>query len=321
MLIGSIFTSLVVLSFLFLYMIMPGGAKQDERNKFFGRNFAHRGLHSKDQRVPENSLPAFAKAAEAGYGIELDIQLSKDKKIVVFHDDMLTRACGVEKRVDELTFEELRQLRLFDTEETIPLFSEVLELIDGRVPLIVELKTGRQNEDLCKMSAEMMRAYKGPICMESFNPAIVGWFRDHSKHIFRGQLAAPAKDFRSLPKMQAFLLSHLLTNGVSRPQFIAFRAAPKNALVKLVHKIGAMSVVWTVDDTMDAAAYEADNDCVIFQYYLPEPAYKEPELLREINGLVDEEEEELAQEPELPEEPASIPPQKKADGSISEYDE
>ena len=350
---GAILASAVVLFGLLLYTIMPGGAKQKERNKFFGRSFAHRGLHTRDQKIPENSMAAFRRAVEAGYGIELDIQLSKDKKIVVFHDDTLTRACGVDKRVDELTLAELQELPLFGTEERIPLFFDVLMLIQGQVPLIVELKTGRQNADLCKMSSEMMVAYQGPICMESFNPAIVGWFRDRSKTILRGQLSAPAKSFRSLPKMQAFLLSHMMTNGVARPQFIAFRAAKKNLMVKLVHKIGCMSVVWTVDETMDAATYEAENDCVIFQYYEPDVAFKEPEEIRKINGVDDEPflpsslfagknkknapadeppaqpeetpEEEPAPLEEAPvtpeEEPVSPPPVLKKDGTVSQYDE
>ena len=85
--------------------------------------------------MPENSLPAFRAAAEAGYGVELDIQLSRDGQVVVFHDDTLDRVCGVHGRVDEFTFEELRGMRLCGTQETIPLLTEVFEVMGGRTPM------------------------------------------------------------------------------------------------------------------------------------------------------------------------------------------
>ena len=95
----------IVLLWLFL---RPGRYGEAQKQLVYGVNHAHRGLHTKDKTVPENSLPAFRAAAEAGYGVELDIQLSRDGQVVVFHDDTLDRVCGVHGRVDEFTFEELR---------------------------------------------------------------------------------------------------------------------------------------------------------------------------------------------------------------------
>ena len=103
-----------------LFLIAPGSSTKRQRAPFMGTNCAHRGLHSRDKSVPENSLEAFRLAAEAGYGIELDVQLSKDGQVVVFHDDTLDRVCGVHVRVDELTLSELRELRLCGTDQTIP---------------------------------------------------------------------------------------------------------------------------------------------------------------------------------------------------------
>ena len=122
---------------LLLVALWPGRPSAALVAPFTGRNFAHRGLHSPDKSVPENSLAAFRLAAEAGYGIELDIQLSKDGQVVVFHDDTLDRVCGVKGRVDAYTLEQLQQMRLCKTEERIPLFTEVLRTVAGRVPLIV----------------------------------------------------------------------------------------------------------------------------------------------------------------------------------------
>ena len=106
-----------------LILLAPGRATKRQKAPFMGMNFAHRGLHNRDKSVPENSLEAFELAAQAGYGMELDVQLSKDGQVVVFHDDTLERVCGVNARVDELSYEELKKLRLCGTEHTIPLFS------------------------------------------------------------------------------------------------------------------------------------------------------------------------------------------------------
>ena len=115
-----------------LSLLFPGAATKRQKAPFMGVNFAHRGLHSRDKSVPENSLAAFELAASAGYGIELDVQLSKDGQVVVFHDDTLDRVCGVHGRVDAFDYSQLREMKLCGSEQTIPLFTEVLQTIRGR---------------------------------------------------------------------------------------------------------------------------------------------------------------------------------------------
>ena len=112
---------LIVLLVVLAYLLWPGSYSRCAIAPFWGRNFAHRGLHTQDKSVPENSLAAFAAAAEAGYGIELDVQLSQDGKVVVFHDDMLIRVCGKPGRVDEYPCQELRTFSLCDTQQTLSL--------------------------------------------------------------------------------------------------------------------------------------------------------------------------------------------------------
>ena len=168
-----------------LFLLAPGTSSRRQREPFMGTNVAHRGLHSRDKSVPENSLEAFRLAAEAGYGIELDVQFSKDKQVVVFHDDTLDRVCGVHARVDELTYDELKELRLCGSDQIIPLFTEVLGVIRGRSPIICELKNGRNNRELCEKTYEIISGYRGDICVESFNPMIVAWFRFHAKDLLR----------------------------------------------------------------------------------------------------------------------------------------
>lgn len=250
----------------FVYLIAPGKIRKKQRSPFQNRNFAHRGLHKRDKSVPENSLAAFERAASYGYGIELDVQLSKDGQVVVFHDDTLNRVCGVDARVDSKTFDELKQLRLCGTDETIPLFSEVLKTVRGRGALIVELKNGKHNKELCEKTYALLRRYTGDYCIESFNPFIVRWFRLNAPEVVRGQLANPPKDYNGeVNPVTGFILGNVLLNFLARPQFIAYKIAPKPFPVKLCEALGAMKVCWTSHEWVN----EKGNDTVIFEFYKP----------------------------------------------------
>ena len=133
----NIFTVILVLFLIYIFMIAPKMINRVDRTPFYGRHYAHRGLFDNNSDAPENSLAAFQKAVDAGYGIELDVQLSKDNKLVVFHDATLKRMCGVDGKVWEYTLAELKQFKLANSNETIPTFEEFLEVVDGKVPLIL----------------------------------------------------------------------------------------------------------------------------------------------------------------------------------------
>ena len=255
-----------------LCLAAPGHATQRQRAPFWGMNFAHRGLHSRDKSVPENSLAAFRLAARAGYGVELDVQLSKDGQVVVFHDNTLTRVCGLDKRVDELALAELKELRLCGTEERIPLLKEALAVIRGAGPLIVELKNGRRNRELCEKTYALLEQYRGEVCIESFNPFIVAWFRFHAPDLVRGQLAAPVKDYLDdgLKPAAAFALSHNLFNFIARPQFIAYKIGYRPPNVRLTELLGAMRFGWTSHEPRN----EKGRDGVIFEFYKPRLKFK-----------------------------------------------
>ncbi|MBR5343003.1 MAG: glycerophosphodiester phosphodiesterase [Oscillospiraceae bacterium] len=254
-----------------LALIFPGGSTKRQRAPFMGRNFAHRGLHTRDRSIPENSLPAFDRAAHEGYGMELDVQLSKDGEVVVFHDDTLDRVCGVHARVDEKTWAELRELRLCGTEYGIPLFSEVLKTVHGRGPLIVELKNGRRNRELCEKTYALLTSYHGEVCVESFNPLIVMWFRFHAHDLVRGQLASPRAEYLDqMGNFKAFLLSHCLLNFLCRPQFIAYKIGYRPLSVRVAELLGAMKVGWTSHEPRN----ERGRDAVIFEFYRPKLKYK-----------------------------------------------
>ena len=266
---------LVVFGAALVFFIAPGRQSDAQRAPFLRRTFAHRGLYTADQRIPENSLPAFRAAVEAGYGVELDVQLTRDKQIVVFHDDTLLRACGVDARVDAFTYAELTErMRLFGTEETIPLFSQVLAALGGRVPAIVELKSGGDRFGLCERTLAMLRSYAGPFCIESFDPYIVRWFYKHAPDILRGQLSEQMRYSRGvLGLWRSFLMSRLFSNFAARAQFVAYRVGPKPWTVRLCERMGAMRVVWTARPTDCEAALERAYDAIIFEHYRPDSRY------------------------------------------------
>lgn len=250
--------------------VAPGYASKKKKAPFTGVNFAHRGLHTRDKSVPENSLRAFELAASAGYGIELDVQLSLDGQVVVFHDDTLDRVCGVHAAVCEKNYEELHAMSLCSSGETVPLFTDVLKVIDGRGPLIVELKTGKRNRELCEKTLEILRGYRGDVCIESFDPTIVAWFRFHGREYVRGQLAMNAGKYNFKSRLLAFVCGNTLLNFLARPQFIAYEISPMPPLVSLSCAMGALKVGWTSHDV----ASENSNDSVIFEFYRPARKYR-----------------------------------------------
>lgn len=253
------------------FILAPGRADRRQRAPFEGRNYAHRGLHKLDKSIPENSLPAFEAAARIGYGIELDVHLTRDGRLVVFHDDDTRRVCGVPGRVEDMTWEELSRLHLCGTQYRIPLLSEVLAAVGHRSPLIVELKRGRRNRELCRKTYAMLKSWGGRYCVESFDPRLVLWFRFHAPEVLRGQLAAhPAEMAKSTGRLNAFIVGNLLTNFITRPHFIAYGIGRKPLSVKLCELMGAMKVAWTSREWKN----ELGNDAVIFQFYRPRVKYK-----------------------------------------------
>ena len=254
-----------------IFLLAPGSAGKGKKAPFLGRNFAHRGLHT--QEVPENSLAAFAQAADAGYAIELDLHLTGDGEVGVFHDDGLGRLCGVDRRVEDMTLQELSELRLLGTDQGIPTFSQVLALVGGRVPLMVELKPGKKRWELCRKTVEELMGYQGSVCIQSFDPLVVTWFRFRAPQYLRGQLAAPASEYPDQPKWKGWAMSHLLLNFLARPQFISYRIGPKPTSVKFCELLGRLTGAMRVAWTSHSQENERGKDAVVFEHYRPLPYF------------------------------------------------
>lgn len=153
-----------------------------------GIKIAHRGLFD-NQKVPENSMKAFQKAIDKKIPIELDIQILKDDTLVVFHDDHLKRMTGYNKEITECTYEEINRLFLLSTNEKIPLFSDVLRQVSGKVLLDIECKTSPRYKTLLEKSVALLDTYNGPFLVKSFDPRIVYFFKKHRPSWIRGLLA------------------------------------------------------------------------------------------------------------------------------------
>lgn len=266
---------LLLLVAAYIYLIIPARCTFAQRAPFMNRNFAHRGLYKKDQSVPENSLAAFKAAVQHGYGVELDVQFTRDKQLVVFHDDTLTRACGVDARVDDYTFFELQAMPLFETEHRIPLFTDVLRVLDGKVPVIVEIKSVKDYAPLCAATLSILLGYTGDYCVESFDPHMVRWFKKNAPQIVRGQLSEPYPGWRgNHSAFTSLFMSRLWTNIFTRPHFIAFGIHGKrNFSWFLCKALGAMMVCWTSRPDSSMSLLMRQYDAIIFEHFTPDTRY------------------------------------------------
>jgi glycerophosphoryl diester phosphodiesterase len=233
---------------------------------------AHRGLHDAKAGVPENSLAAFEAAIAAGYGIELDLQLSADGVAVVFHDDRLDRLTGRQGALADETVDALGGMRLLGTAEKIPSFRRTLATVAGRAPLLVELKTlGRAVGPLEAAAWHELAGYTGRFAVQSFEPRTVAWFRRHVPDACRGQISGLYRDDRQgQSALRRFLLRNLLLSGPGRPDFIAYDVhGLGRPPVRLARRLGLPVLTWTVRTGEQLTTARALADNVIFEQIRP----------------------------------------------------
>jgi len=259
---------LAVLAVIYVFLVAPRMFGKLDRSALMGVHYAHRGLFDNDSDAPENSLNAIRKAVEAGYGIEFDIQLSKDDVPVIFHDASLKRMCGVDGKVWDYTLEELQKMKLANSNETIPTLEQVLEVVDGKVPLIIEYKMDRVDTKVCELGNAILENYNGVYCMESFHPFAVKWYREHRPDVIRGQLSQDFSktDYKGI---QYWAMTHLLLNFLTRPDFIAYNHKDKDIFSRrLCAQLGALSVAWTIKNREQYEEAKPYFDLVIFDSFI-----------------------------------------------------
>lgn len=267
----KILISAIIILFV-LYALSVRGRRGHEKLSALRKwKYAHRGLH--DENLPENSMAAFRAALEHGYGIELDLHLLRDGNLAVMHDSALKRTTGAEGIIEDLTTEQLGDYRLNGTEETIPTFQQVLDLFDGKAPLVIELKpVGGNHAALTAKAVEMMEGYKGLYCMESFDPRVVLWLKQNRPAICRGQLTE--NHFASngtIPAVLKFVLTHQLLNFLTMPDFVAYKYADRKTLGNfLVRRLwGVQGVTWTLQTMEEYETAVKEGWIPIFENFKP----------------------------------------------------
>lgn len=227
---------------------------------------AHRGFHTDE--MPENSLGAFQNAIDNGYPIELDVHLTCDETVVVFHDDSLARVTNKDGYVKNLTKDTLKDYSLFGTKYTIPTFKEVLDLVAGQVPILIEVKNTGKVGELESALLKILKDYTGEYAIQSFNPYVLEWFKKNAPQIARGQLAGYFKG-EKLSFIKKFALKRMLLNKkISCPDFISYDA--RNVPNRFVNKYKNLPLlVWCVrsqDEYLKKVKY-CDN--IIFENFEP----------------------------------------------------
>ncbi len=262
-----------VLFCFWLFLIAP--KKNSKMDDFKTVKYAHRGLHGKldyEYYAAENSITAFERAVERGFGIELDVRLTKDNVAVVFHDDTLERVTNGKGRVKDFMFSELRELSLEGTADTIPTFEEVLSLIDGKIPLLVELKEDGMDSSVATAAVNILKKYNGPYIIESFNPLVLGKVKKEMPEIPRGFLADKLTANEKYRSVKYRVVQSFALNVIARPAFIAMNhERPKMFPLPFIRKVfGIPTLAWTIrSEEEELKAYENRFSGVIFENYIP----------------------------------------------------
>ena len=266
-------------------MITIASPKEEILRELLKHRYAHRGLHTKPI-IPENSMAAFRLALENGFGMEMDLHLTRDGKLAVIHDHSLKRTAGVDLMIEDLTLAEAQQYYLEESQEVIPDFQQLLELVAGRVPLIVELKVGKTSDgvdttaQLCQTAVSMLDAYSAKYsasaptlwCIESFSPAAVKWFRQNRPDVIRGQLAGDINHKEQvITPFQNFLVRQLLINFVSHPDFVAYNY--RDRFDGGVRRWKGPLFYYTIKSYEDLKELESRGAAGIFEQFVP-PAHR-----------------------------------------------
>ena len=273
---------LLLLIVFYVLLLHPNTKRKDRMRPYERKYIAHRGLFN-NKDIPENSLSAFRKAVENDYGIELDVQLTTDDRLVVFHDASLKRMTGIDKDLIDCSYEELQDYPLLDTEEKIPLFADVLKVLKKDTPLIIEIKAEGRYIETTRRTVEMMRSYDGLYNMESFNPMVVRYLKVNEPDIIRGQLSynyvADENSRLSLPVK--FALTNLLLNIWNDPDYIAYDCKnTQNLSFRILSRImKAECVAWTVKSEEELRQIAPYYQCFIFDSFLPQG--KDPKQMKE----------------------------------------
>ncbi len=230
-------------------------------------NIAHRGLH--DEIRPENSMPAFLAGMEKGYPVEIDVHLTTDGKVVIFHDHKTKRVCGVDGEIENMTFSETQELRLCGTDEKIPLLSDLCAV--ATTPILCELKNLTKN--IGPLESETLRILQESgveFAIQSFNPYSILWYAKNAPEVLRGQLSSFYDDQKRC--LRRYMLKAMLLNRKSKPDFISYDESnmPNKYVSKYCKKhAGTAKLVWTIRSQERIEELQNFVDSFIFELFIP----------------------------------------------------
>ena len=233
-------------------------------------HIAHRGLHSKDKSIPENSIPAFKLAIDKNYGIEMDINVLKDGTVIVFHDYNLKRLVGKDISLGELNYDDIKDFKILETNEKIPTLKEVLDLVDGQVPLLIELKPLGDNMLLCKEFYKVIKDYKGKFGIHSFSPNIVRWFKKNHPDIIRGQITEYFRDNSNMKKFSKYLMKSMFFNRFTKPDFVNYGIKDlPNKYCDKAYKKGLCIISYASRNQEEFDMVKKNYDNSVFEFFIP----------------------------------------------------
>ena len=253
-----------------LFLIASGSKKYCPT--LAAHKYAHRGLHGDgrgkfegEPYAAENSMTAFRRAIELGYGIEIDVHTSSDGVVVIHHDFSLKRVAGVDGMLKDYTARELAQMKLSGTDDGIPTLEEFLRLVDGRVPILIEIKEEGSDHTTTRALMEVMKNYRGPYFVQSFNPLSLGVVKKIAPEVPRGFLCQRHTDDPKYRSIKYRLLQRLLLNFLCRPHFISMeKTKAKLFPLPLVKAVFHPEVIcWTVRSEEEAKRAYADGFATI----------------------------------------------------------
>ncbi|MCX8074400.1 MAG: glycerophosphodiester phosphodiesterase family protein [Clostridia bacterium] len=230
-----------------------------------GEKIAHRGLHNEKIGIYENTIEAFKKAIYNKLSIELDVRITKDRKLVVFHDNTLERLVGINKKVRGLNLEEIKKFHLKNSDSRIPTLEEVFEVVDNRVSILIEVKT---NNNIFKTYCSLKKTisnYNGRIALQSFDPLLLILIRFGLRGIYRGQISSYYRD-SSMSKIKKYILKNMLFNLITKPHFIGYNIEDMpNKRVSNVRKKGVYVFGWTIRKKEEYQKVKNYCDSFIFE--------------------------------------------------------
>jgi glycerophosphoryl diester phosphodiesterase len=237
------------------------------------RPIAHRGLHTNSRGIIENTAGAFEAAIMGDYAIECDVQLTADGEAIIFHDDDLDRLTEAKGPMKARTAKELKKVKLKATSDRMQTLAELLEQVDGRASLVIELKSLWDNNDaLAKRALQILESYSGPYCLMSFDPDLLACLRELSPQTVRGIVADRTTDpyYNALPLEKRYSMRTFAHLAETQPHFVSYywRELPFEPVTE-IRKLGHPVITWTLRSKEEASQALRYCDQITFEGYNP----------------------------------------------------